>query len=235
MKDISIEYHFQLEDNTAITFPVVLHGETLQLLENQDIEYPEWALLSYQRCPNCPHSFRHVQYCPVAASLSGMVSKFEALLSFDMVVLTVCSEEREIKQKTTIQRAIASYMGLVMATCGCPRTLFLKPMARHHLPLASESETIYRAFSMYALAQCFIRMEQNKADENFEGLQQKYTELQVVNKAFVERLRAASKSDSSVNALLNLDVYARAMPYVIEDSLDEIRHLFEPYLTPVNG
>ncbi len=231
MKDISIEYHFQLEDNTTITFPVLLDGKTLQLQENPDSEYPDWARLSYHTCPNCPESFKHEIICPVAASLSGMVSHFETLLSFDQVYLSVFSEEREIKQKTTIQRAVASYMGLVMATCGCPRTLFLRPMARHHLPLASESETIYRAFSMYALAQCFIRMDEDEPDDNFQGLQEKYTELQIVNKAFVERLRAASKSDSSVNALLNLDVYARAMPYVIEEKLDEIRYLFEHYLS----
>lgn len=230
MKDISIEYHFQLEDQTIVTFPVLLDGNTLQLLDNGDREYPDWAGLNYHKCPNCPESFQHETTCPAAASLSGMVSHFETLLSFDQVYLTVFSDEREIKQKTTIQRAIASYMGLVMATCGCPRTLFLRPMARYHLPLASESETIYRAFSMYALAQCFIRMEDDAPDENFQGLQEKYSALQIVNKAFVERLRAASTSDSSVNALLNLDVYARAMPYVVEEKLDEIRYLFEHYL-----
>jgi hypothetical protein len=33
----------------------------------------------------------------------------------------------------------------------------VKPMARFHLPLASEEETIYRATTMYLLAQYFLR------------------------------------------------------------------------------
>ena len=231
MKNISIVYHFELEDKTVMTFPVQLDGKTLQLLEVHGSDYPEWALLDYHKCPNCPESFQQTKHCPVAAALSVMVAQFETLLSYDEIYLTVFSEEREIKQKTTVQRAIASYMGLVMAASGCPRTLFLRPMARHHLPLASEAETIYRAFSMYSLAQSFLRIDKQSPDDNFQGLQEKYAELQLVNKAFIERLRAASKSDSSVNALLNLDVYARAMPYVVEESLDELRYLFAPYLT----
>lgn len=230
MKNISIDYHFQLEDKTVMSFPVELNGETLQLQQSQETEYPDWTLLDYHRCPNCPDTLKKTQHCPVATALSGIVSQFEKLLSFDEILLTVYSAEREFKQKTTVQRAIASYMGLVMASSGCPRTLFLRPMARYHLPLASEPETIYRAFSMYTLAQSFLRLDGQETDDNFEILQAQYTELQTVNKAFVDRLRAASKSDSSVNALLNLDVYARAMPYVVEESLDEMRYLFATYL-----
>jgi hypothetical protein len=230
MGTTTIEYQFRLPDKTILNFPVVLEQETLQLCENKPDQLPHWAELEYHRCPNCPASFSGEKYCPVASALSTLVTKFETLLSFDTVHLSVYSDAREVRQETTIQRAVASYMGLVMATCGCPNTIFLRPMARYHLPLASEPETIYRAFSMYALAQCFVRMEGKESDDNFQGLQEHYAKLQVVNKALVDRLRAASKSDSSVNALLNLDVYARAMPYVIEDSLEEMRYIFTPYL-----
>lgn len=230
MGQITIEYRFELEDSSILSFPVVLDETTLLMQSAAEETYPDWAMLDYHRCPNCPNSLTGEKVCPVAVALSNMVTRFEPLLSYDNVQLTVYCQEREIRQKTTAQRAIASYMGLVMATCGCPKTTFLRPLARYHLPLASEEETIYRAFSMYALAQCFVRMEGNDPDYNFQDLQTHYTELQAVNKAFAKRLRAASRSDSSVNALLNLDVYARAMPYVVEDSLEEMRYLFAPYL-----
>jgi hypothetical protein len=32
-----------------------------------------------------------------------------------------------------------------------------------------------------------------------------------------------------------LDTYAKAMPYVIDDSLEEIRYLFAPYLEDCRG
>lgn len=104
---------------------------------------------------------------PLAACLAAIVGHFEHLLSYDTIVLEVSMAEREIFQTTTAQCAIASYMGLVMAVSGCPNTIFLRPMARFHLPLASEDETIYRACSMYALAQFFIHHEKDEADYPF--------------------------------------------------------------------
>jgi hypothetical protein len=116
-------------------------------------------------------------------------------------------------------------MGLVMATSSCPHTLFLKPMARFHLPLASEEETIYRAFSMHALAHYFLHPDVG-CRHQFNSLKAHYGDLQTVNFAIAKRLKAACSTDSSVNALINLDMYAKAMPYVIEDSLEELRYLF---------
>jgi len=33
-----------------------------------------------------------------------------------------------------------------------------------------------------------------------------------------------------VNSIVLLDLYAKNLPYVIDDSLEEIRYLFEPFL-----
>ena len=117
-----------------------------------------------------------------------------------------------------------------MAVSGCPHTGFFKPMARFHLPLASEEETIYRSTSMYLLAQYFRFMETGVSDFSMKGLENIYKNIQIVNTSIVDRLRGASTTDSSVNAVIILDMYARIMPFVIEDSLKDIRHLFKPYL-----
>jgi hypothetical protein len=138
--------------------------------------------------------------------------------------------ERAISQKTTAQRAIGSMMGLILATSGCPHTAFFRPMARFHLPLASEAETIYRAASMYFLAQYFRHQCHEEIDLEFAGLTKIYKNIQIVNKTIAERIRAATETDSSINAVIFLDMYAKAMPYVIRDALEEIRYLFKPYL-----
>jgi len=46
----------------------------------------------------------------------------------------------------------------------------------------------------------------------------------------IHRLRSASEKDSAANALVLLDLFAKAVPYAIEDSLEEVRYLFAPYL-----
>jgi hypothetical protein len=102
-------------------------------------------------------------------------------------------------------------------------------MARFHLPLATAEETVYRATSMYLLAQYFLQKERYKADLNLEGLLEIYRNIELINKAMADRLRAIAEKDSAINALILLDIYAKTLPLAIEDSLKEIQHLFAPY------
>lgn len=60
-----------------------------------------------------------------------------------------------------MQRGLSSLLGLILATRDCTYTRYFRPMARFHLPLASEEETIYRAASMYLLAQ-YLRANDGK-------------------------------------------------------------------------
>ncbi len=122
-------------------------------------------------------------------------------------------------------------MGLVIATCGCPHASFFKAMGRFHLPLASNEETIFRATSMYLLAQYFLKMEGRHADLELEGLTKIYHNMQIVNVAIANRLRSTSMSDSLINAIVILDNFAKSLPYAIEKSLKNFRHLFLPFLT----
>jgi len=231
MHPIDIQYIFKLPKGNKETFSLQLDPKTLRLLPQGRDTLPNWCRLDFHQCPNCK-DMEGTEWCPAAAHLSGIVHRFTALLSYEEIQLTVITDEREIRQKTTIQRAIASYMGLVMATSGCPHTAFLRPMARFHLPLANDRETMYRAFSMYALAQFFIARENGAIDMKFRGLKQAYEDIQPVNQSMVKRLRAASEKDSSVNALVNLDLHARIIPFVFEESLEELRSLYASYLDP---
>ena len=120
-------------------------------------------------------------------------------------------------------------MGLIMATSGCPRTAFLKPMARFHLPFASEEETVYRVTSMYMLAQYFLGLEGQTDVDGFSGLTRMYGELEYVNTAMAKRLRAATETDSSLNAIVLLDLFAKTVPWALNRSLSDLRHLFTPY------
>ena len=137
--------------------------------------------------------------------------------------------ERFITQETTVQRGMSSLMGLVMATSGCPHMAFFKPMARFHLPFASAEETVYRATSMYVLAQYFLQREGHQADLDLTGLREIYNNIEVVNVAVAKRLRTATEADSAINAIILLDIYTKAIPVVIEESLEELRYLFAPF------
>jgi hypothetical protein len=231
LKDFTVYYNFKLPDGSEEGFHLRLDPETLELRGNLPSVTPEWTKLDFHQCPNCPLKVEENPDCPLALRLVNLVQRFDGLLSHEKVDMEVVTEERTITQKTTAQKGISSLMGLVIAGSGCPHTAFLRPMARFHLPLASNEETVYRATSMYLLAQYFLKKEGARADLELDGLARIYENMQIINVAVAERLRAATTTDSSVNAIVVLDVYAKTVEMVIGGSLERIRYLFAPYFS----
>lgn len=230
MKTFHIQYRLTLPpENAHVEFDFEFDAETIEPVAPLPPELPAWTDLSFHQCRNCPLKKEESPQCPLAARLSQVVDSFNTVLSHESVHVEIVTVERRISQDTTAQRAISALLGLVIATSGCPHTLYLKPMARFHLPLASEEETIYRATSMYLLAQYFMRESGWGVDFQLDGLTDIYRNLQVVNAAIANRLREALRTDAAVNAIVLLDMYAKTMPSVIADSIDEIAYLFTPY------
>lgn len=231
MANIEIQYCFILNQGHREVVDLCLDDQTLENINQPSGQLPAWTKLDFYQCRHCPLDAARQSHCPVAVSLVDIASRFEKIVSFDEVGLTVISKERTVSQQTTAQQAISSLLGLLFATSGCPHTLFLKPMARFHLPLATEEDTIFRAASMYLLAQYFRGREGRRADLAFKGLTTIYDNLHQINIEIANRLRSAFSSDSSVNAVIVLDMFAKALPYVVKDELEEIRYLFAPYFS----
>jgi hypothetical protein len=219
-----------MEDGQKEMFTVLLDPE--QLVSRPDVSgnFPDWTRLEIHQCENCTLPLASDTHCPAAVNMIGIVSRFADLLSHDRTLVVVSTEERTIYSTTTMQRGVCSLMGLLMATSGCPMTSFFKSMARFHLPFASTEETIWRATSTYLLAQYFKLRNGDEPDIQFKGLTRVYQNIQMVNMSFAKRLRSACHHDSMINAIILLDMFAQSMPLAIDESLEEIRHLFVPYL-----
>lgn len=222
----TFEYEFNFADGRHKTFQVVLEEQTLEQQNRAPGPYPAWTRLDFHQCSNCPLRTTSHTSCPLALTLLSVVEFFKDMASYEQVEVTVTVPERKITCHTTVQRALSSLMGLLMPTSGCPRMALFKPMARFHLPFSSEEETIYRVSSMYLLAQYFLRTDEKDVDFDLVGLIDYYRQVETVNKALSQRLFEASVNDASVNAVILLDLFAKALPDAIDDSLDELRHLF---------
>lgn len=228
MKPVDIEYRFTMGNGKKEVFTFALDPERGEILGLETGKMPSWTRLEYFQCANCPLKPDTTPQCPLAVNLVDLVRRFDGLASYDRVDVHVIMNERTVSQNTTVQRGIGSLMGLLIAGSRCPHTAFLKPMARFHLPLASREETILRATSIYLLAQYFRKQAGQTPDMEFEGLMDLYQNMQTVNAFTARRLRGATETDSSVNALLVLDIYAKTMEVVIQDSLEQIRYVFGP-------
>jgi hypothetical protein len=229
MGTMTIKYYFTLPEGVREVFNLQIDAQELELVGGMPDVLPSWAKLDFHQCPNCPLTPDTYPHCPLAAHLVDIVRRFEGLVSYSEIQVDVMTAERFITQETTVQRGMSSLMGLVMATSGCPHMAFFKPMARFHLPFASAEETVYRATSMYLLAQYFLHKEGHPTDLDLTGLREIYNNIEIVNVAVAKRLRTATEADSAINAIILLDIYTKAIPVVIEESLEEIRYLFAPF------
>lgn len=228
METVDISYRITLNKDTTEVFDFTLDGSTFDLLDDTPDNPPEWTRLEYRQCSHCPLDKQEHPHCPVALQLFRVVERFHDTRSIDDVDLEVITEERRVAQTTALQRALASMLGLLFPTCGCPKTAYMKPLARFHLPLASEEETVFHVSGMYLLAQFFVHQKSQK--NPFDGLATLYDDMHLLNKAVASRVQTATTSDSLKNAITLLDMYSTLIPMLIEDELVEMRRFFAAYL-----
>jgi hypothetical protein len=229
MTALIVTYKIATPDSRERVFNLQLDRDTAVLTSGQNPNPPAWAELGFNQCQGCPLK-RDVRYCPAALHLANVIDGFTDLVSYDKVRVTVESEERSVTATLSAQQALASLIGLIMASSGCPRTAVFRPMARFHLPFSSESETAYRVASMYLVAQQFKARDGQAADFTLEDLSSVYSGVHSVNRGMAQRLRAASRQDAIVNAIVLLDVYSSLVPVAIHDILDEVKPAFAALL-----
>lgn len=229
-KSIRFQYRFQFGDGRESSFDIRLHPSTLKLRCNIKGELPAWTRLSFNQCPHCPLKESEHSHCPLAVSLIEPIESLADVKSFDKAKITITTPERITGSRTTIQEGLSAMMGLIMPTSGCPHTAFFRPMARFHLPFATEVETLYRVSTMYLMAQLLRREKGLDADFDLKGIGPLYDNLRTLNKAMVTRLSAASDLDSAINAVVLLDQFAANFTYSLDDPLETFETLFSSYL-----
>jgi hypothetical protein len=223
-------YVFTFTNGAKIQFNLLLDEKTLTFVSEDVQNLPAWTLLGYNQCTICPLQEQEHPRCPVAANLFGIVEKFKNFVSHDRVSVACIVEERTYAKNTTVQMGLSPLLGIIMTTSGCPILEQLKPMVRFHLPFASLDETIFRMVSMYFVAQYLRKQAGKSAEWTLDGLTRIYAQVGQVNKDFVERLLGAAKNDVNVNALVNLDVFAKMVPLTADSMLKKITPYFSALL-----
>jgi hypothetical protein len=223
---LRIEYRFDLPNGSRKQLKLDFSPTDFRLLNEVTADPPFWTELKFNQCGNCPLNSTKSPRCPAALQMAPAVDALKELVSFDTVGVTVIQAERTIHAETTAQQAMSSVLGLIMATAGCPWTDRLRPMARFHLPFASEAETLYRSVTMFLLAR---QQTGGSGNAGFGGLHKLYENLHVVNRDMSRRLGAATRTDPARNAMALLDSYTTLLPAAIDSSLEELKPLFDAW------
>ena len=226
MKPYVIRYVFDpIGDSGAepLRLEVSLDPDTFLDLAPLPESPPDWAMLDYQRCPNCPLPPRPSAQCPTAGRLIPLARAFSETESVDRARVSVETPDRTFEKEVPIATGISSLLGLQMATSGCPILGRLRPMVPFHLPFATSKETVFRAVATYLVAQHAHWQAREPADWSLDGLRALYREVALVNRAFASRLRSALSKDASLNALVRLDVFTMTIPMALDEGLADYR------------
>src|ERR1700758_4359706 len=142
----AVTYRFFASDNERPVVALEFDEKTYRLKLPEDAARPDWTKLGFERCPNCNLPDEQT-YCPAALALAQFLPQFASKVSYEKAVVEGDMPARTVVSKATFQHGMAALIGLVMASSGCPRPRFLRPMARTHLPFATDQETVFRTLA----------------------------------------------------------------------------------------
>ena len=229
-KTLTFDYRFKREDGSVNQFRIELDPASLEMILPAKKGYPEWTKLTFHQCANCPLKPESDPYCPIAKNLSEIIEFFKSSISFEEVDVEITTPARTYSKHTSLQDAMSSLIGIFMVTSGCPVMDKLRPMVRTHLPFATLEESMYRALSMYLMAQYFIVKHGGTPDWNMHDLVNIFQDVRVVNNHFFKRIAKIQVQEASLNAVVHLDCFANFTSSVLlEKNLDEMEKMFAAY------
>jgi len=226
-----ITYRFRSPDGRVKEFHVELERPSLCLHRPESASpLPVWTELSHEQCPNCPLRSDQCRHCPIAVNLVGVVEAFSDVFSYEESDVEVFTESRKYSAHVKNTQAVGSLIGIYMVTGGCPIMDKLRPMVLTHLPFATIEESIYRAISMYLMAQYFRYKRGYAPDWDLKELTAFYDEVSRVNQSFVKRLTTFVERDVSLNAVVLLNCFATATRRMItHEKFSEVEQMFSAH------
>lgn len=222
MSTVYFKYRFKFEKEEEIIFDVELDNETLDLVKKEREKIPDWCKMDSFRCSNCRLDEK-TKYCPVIVNLLDIVDSFSKMNSYEKCDIVIETEERGYHKKdVSLQSAVSSLMGIYMPTSGCPTLDMLRPMVKFHLPFATLDETVYRAVSMFLVAQYLRKSRGKESSFELDELGEIYGEIEKININFAKQLNKIEVSDASINAIVLLNSFANFANITFGEELVEM-------------
>lgn len=240
LTEIPKRFHYEIffrNNEQRFEYTVELDPDTLEH-EAPPNAASRWTELAYKQCPHCPLKPEETPHCPLALRVSPLIN-VPKCKSYDPVRVVVTQDDKRISMETTAQEAFSSLLGLIMPTSGCPHTAFFKPMAWYHQPFAASDETLFRVCASYLmgsflLQRDFLQKELLPKEPLINGqppdlnvLKTVYDNMHTINVKLASRLTYDVQTDSTLNAIVLLDLLTKDLPMAIDEGLNELRCLFE--------
>ena len=218
-----IHYKFLLRDGSEQVITVDLDRATAPLAAPADA--PDWTALEFRKCLNCPLKVEDSPRCPAALDLAPTISAFARIISHETAEVVVHTPQRVVGRQCQVQDALSSVVALIMATSACPILGKMRGLAQTHLPFSTIDETLFRIAGAYLIKQLIEQRRGGEPDWELKKLREHYVELEILNHAFTQRVKAAAQEDSTLNAVSALGVLSMGIGFTLDDALSDLERL----------
>jgi hypothetical protein len=233
--ELIIKYTFQFDNGLKKSFEIWLDRKSLNLKNDLEANYPDWAKLKNFKCPHCPLKDEGNDYCSIAKNISKHLEEFNSMPSFQNSKITVETESRTYFKNTSLQSGVSSMLGVIMVSSGCPIMEKLKPLLHFHLPFATLEDTQIKVLALYLLSQYISWKKGKQPDWELRNLIKIYEEIKILNLNVSKKIANLEAMDTNINSIVILNNFAEYVALTIDDKLfDEIEFYLKEFIEPNN-
>jgi len=218
-------YTFIFTDKGQFSFSVT-DEPIMQGCQTSPDYHPDWTLLACHQCAPCTLQASAKATCPIACRIAGLVTAFKDITSSTPCTVSCHSDQRTVSKETVVQEGLASILGLLMATSGCPVMDFFRPLARFHLPFASVEESIFRIAATYMLQQFYRQESASKNNCSLDEIKDHYARVKQVNTGILKRIRGITAQDADKNGLVTLASLGQILEFESAGKFESLQYLF---------
>ena len=110
-----------------------------------------------------------------------------------------------------------------MASSGCPRLNWFKPLVRYHLPFSTIEETMFRILSKSLISQFLKAGDEKTTPVSLIDIKEVYSQVEFVNLDFIKRIQSYAKGDADANAIAALDLFAKLFDFEVEANFESLQ------------
>jgi len=217
-------YQVRLDDGRQIELqtPGRLRAEAW---EDED-GLPDWTLLGFHQCPNCPLNENRIKRCPAAAALSLLVHNFAAVVSFQQVDLVIVRPNGQFAVRGSAQMIVFALLVEFVSRAKCPY-LFDPSADKNFFFLCLDvDQLLFRFFSNFLIQHHLLSSgEPDPNAVNWRRFQQYMGETRVALEGLLERIQASCEEDANINALTAVISISKLVEEHWDDSLRLFREL----------
>lgn len=187
-------------------------------------DLPDWTLLNYHQCPNCPLDEKRILRCPAAAAVSQLVENFAEVVSFQKVDLVIIRSNGQYAVRGSAQMVVFALLVEFVSRAKCPYLFDPSADKGFFFLCLDVDQLLYRFFASFLIQHHLLSSgEPDPNAVNWPRFQQFMGEMRIALEGLLERIQASCHEDANINALTG----AISISKLLEEHWDDSLRLFK--------